>query len=109
MIQGFNTDMKVNGTHYHVQTELVGDRIVTLIFEEGAVIGGRKTEILSGKIYENGTLSDDMKAKMRKQHMEIVNEIKSRKKPSEEDRGEIKDEGEDKDLIKNFLENWAKK
>jgi len=106
MLQGFNTDIKIEDTNYHIQTELVGNRIVTLIFENGAVIGGRKTEILASKIPSDGTLSDEMRANMKKQHTEIVIELKAKEEPPISD---DVNEKNDSDLIKKFLESWVKK
>jgi hypothetical protein len=107
MIQGFNTDIKINSSVYHIQTELVGNRIVSLIFENGAVVGGRKTEILSGKLSPNGELTDEMKASMKKQHTEIVAEIKAKDRPPID--VDIEKETDDDDLIKKFLDGWVKK
>jgi hypothetical protein len=107
VFQGYNTDLKINGNNYHIQTELVGNRIVTLIFENGAVVGGRKTEILTSKFDTDGTISSEMKNKMKKQHSEIISEVKHQKEePSVED---VKKEADDKDLIKKFLDNWVNK
>jgi len=107
-IQGFNTEVAIGPHRYHVQTELVSGRVVTLIFENGAVIGGRKTELITGEVdKDEDAVLERVKGSMMEQHRAMVESLKRDMTPDEKMEEEGKKVEEDKDLIKKFLEEWA--
>ncbi|MGQ9707148.1 MAG: hypothetical protein ACUVWP_09180 [bacterium] len=105
-IQGFNTELAVGEHRYHIQTELVSGRIVTLIFENGAVVGGKKTELVGGSSTDNETM-ETLRSAMMEQHKLMIENIKKSMKQGDGEVSEKEKLQKDKDLIKKFLENWA--
>jgi len=106
-IQGFNTELAISSHRFHIQTELVSGRIVTLIFENGAVVGGKKTELVGEGVNTNEETADVLKNAMMEQHKMMVENIKKSMNPTDEKVSEAEKVQKDKDLIKKFLEDWA--
>jgi DNA-binding transcriptional regulator YhcF (GntR family) len=105
VVQGFNTDIKVNDTIYHIQTELVGKCIVSLIFRNGAVIADRRTNIVSdGKIPPTREELEALVLAMKSQHRNMIERLKSAGKIPQD--AEAKKNG-DTDLIRKFLDEWS--
>jgi alpha-D-ribose 1-methylphosphonate 5-triphosphate synthase subunit PhnH len=106
-IQGFNTEIAIGSHRFHIQTELVSGRIVTLIFENGAVVGGKKTELVGEGVSKNEETAEILKTAMMEQHKLMVENIKNSMKPAGEEISEEEKIQKDKYLIKKFLEDWA--
>lgn len=75
MEKGFNTDIQLNGTKYHIQTEDWGLKhklIVSQIYCSGAVVKSIKTSY--EKIFSKGPKSDvqTIRLAIREQHNEIL-------------------------------------
>lgn len=80
MEKGFNTDISVEGSRYHVQTEDWGHAnpfLVTRIFRDGAVIKSIKTPYR--EILERSTKFDQqvIRLAMRDQHDRILDRLVS--------------------------------
>ncbi|HEX4924232.1 MAG TPA: hypothetical protein VFV50_09100 [Bdellovibrionales bacterium] len=80
MEKGFNTDISVEGTRYHVQTEDWGHAnpfLVTRIFRDGAVIKSFKTPYR--EILERAPKFDQqvIRLAMREQHERILDRLVS--------------------------------
>jgi len=104
LIQGLNTDITLSGYTYHIQTELVGSRIVSLIFQNGAVIADKQT-LLSEEESKPGTIEDmkSLRIYMRQQHNDMIERLKGGNALPHSEMPVT----EDKDLITKFLEEWA--
>ncbi len=106
MIQGFNTEITLKDSTYHIQTELVGSRIVSLIFLNGAVIADKQTKI--EEPYHTESLSKEelkvLRKSMREQHMNMIEQLKGGEELPRDAKRPI---DEDKDLISKFLDEWA--
>lgn len=86
MISGFNTEIKIDGNVYHVQTEDKGINnpvIESLVYQGGAILASRRSS------YEDHIEKEDCKkivAKMMEnQHKEVLYQIKSHELFSEKD------------------------
>lgn len=77
MLKGYNSDINVKGTEYHVQTEDWGQQnpfLVTRVFKHGAVLKTFKTpysDILPNAHYDDSTLEQALKL----QHFRILDQI----------------------------------
>lgn len=104
LVPGYNNDIRLGDVIYHVQTEHVTGRVITLVFRDGAVIA-RGTQEIGGRVPTDAReLIQDL---MRKQHKVIIEKLK---------KGELvplpkdelaKMEREEADLIAKFLSEWA--
>jgi hypothetical protein len=105
VVQGFNTDIRVNDSIYHIQTELVGKCIVSLIFRNGAVIADKRTDIVSdGKIPPTREELEALVLALKSQHRNMIERLKSASKIPQD--AEAKKNG-DTDLIRKFLDEWS--
>lgn len=106
MIQGFNTEISLKDSSYHIQTELVGSRIVSLIFQNGAVIADKQTKIED--TYHTESLSKEelktVRASMREQHMKMIEQLQGGEELPRDAKQPI---DEDQNLISKFLDDWA--
>ena len=80
MISGINTDIELEGTVYHIQTEDGGARnpsVVTHLFRSGAIISSQKTS------YGDKTSQEDLievvKGMMKNQHRTMIKNLISRR------------------------------
>jgi len=104
IIQGLNYELEVGGERYHVQTENVGDNLITLIFKGGAVVARAKQRV--GAI-EGAGRAEKLRRLMRSQHELMISKLQEGELVPisvAEQRQVDKDE---KDLIARFLEEWA--
>jgi DNA-binding transcriptional regulator YhcF (GntR family) len=105
MVQGFNTDIKVRDSIYHIQTELVGGRIVSLIFQDGAVIADQRTDALNyQKMPRTREELEALISVMKAQHRSMIERLKSASKIPRDAETEINGES---DLIRKFLDEWS--
>lgn len=75
MIFGYNTDVKVGKSVYHVQTEDRGAKhpmIDSVIYHKGHILDRRRTHYVPGE-----KTADEIKEMVTKQHRELVDSIKS--------------------------------
>lgn len=77
---GFNTDLEVNGSRYHIQTEDWGRTnpfFVTRIFQNGAVVKSVKTSYW--QVLSQGPISDvqAIRLALRDQHKTILDRLLS--------------------------------
>ncbi len=103
MIQGKNTNLKYKNKQIHVQTEFIKSKkvILTLIFDKGAIIGSKKKKL----IFDGPTnkFVKKINDKLKSQHKEVLQEIKSEEKPVSVD-NEESSKGENQDeLMEDFL------
>jgi hypothetical protein len=104
MIQGLNCEITVAGERYHVQTENVGDNLITLIFKGGAVVARAKQQV--GALNGSSRI-DKLRRLMQSQHELMLNKLREGELvpvSAEEQRAVDREE---KDLIAKFLEEWA--
>ena len=74
IVQGFNSELEIARERYHVQTESVGENLVTLIFQNGAVIA-RAKQRLTRDI--NSMELQDIRRMMQEQHSLMLNKLKN--------------------------------
>ncbi len=77
MIQGRNSDVEFKERKVHVQTEFMSNisTIVTLIFDNGAIIGSKKKKlIINGDVDK---MRQKIEEKLVEQHKEIIDTIYS--------------------------------
>ena len=77
MITGFNTDVKVRGTVYHVQTEDKGTAnplIETLIYKGGEILGSRRLPY--GELVKDHSDEAAITKLMEDQHKGMILEVK---------------------------------
>ncbi len=80
MLTGFNTDIKVRGIVYHVQTEDKGvknPKVETLVYKRGTIIHAKRTsyaEVVSMDCFE-----DVVRKLMEEQHRRIIKEVRAGK------------------------------
>ena len=75
MIFGYNTDVKVGKSVYHVQTEDRGAKhpmIDSVIYHKGRILDRRRTNYVVGEVSP-----EEIKEMVTKQHRELVDSIKS--------------------------------
>ncbi|HRK08598.1 MAG TPA: hypothetical protein PLZ57_12575 [Pseudobdellovibrionaceae bacterium] len=86
MLKGFNTDLRLQGAHYHVQTEDWGFQnpwIVSRVFRNGAVVDSQRTpysEVLRAKnafllMRDRAALAEVLRQAMQDQHQSIVDKL----------------------------------
>ena len=104
IIQGLNTDLVVNGERYHVQTENIGDNLITLVFKGGAVVARAKQRLggveAEGRVEKIGRL-------MKAQHELMLGKLRGGELVAITGTEQRRVEKEEKDLIAKFLEEWA--
>lgn len=101
MLTGYNSDIKVAGEIYHIQTEDGGINnpvIVTLLYSRGAILSSKKTSYAD--IIKIDRLGEVVKDLMEKQHKEMIRELKEGKFRKESPESEKKGEAKKKDEIK---------
>lgn len=81
MQKGFNSDIHVDGTSYHVQTEdwgLQNPFVVSRIFANGAVLRTIKTSYQD--ILQSGSIQieEAIRTALRRQHSQVVDNLMSR-------------------------------
>lgn len=104
MIQGLNCELEVGGENYHVQTENVGDNLITLIFKGGAVVARAKQRV--GAI-EGADRSEKLRRLMRSQHDLMIAKLQEGELVPISAAEQRQVDREEKDLIARFLEEWA--
>lgn len=103
-VSGYNNDIMLGGVAYHVQTERVGESIITLIFKEGAVIARGTQEI---RPHIRAASPEVVQRVVKEQHTVMMDKLKSGDLvplPKEE---REKIEKEEAGLIARFLADWA--
>ncbi|TYB31026.1 MAG: hypothetical protein FXF47_06275 [Candidatus Mcinerneyibacterium aminivorans] len=102
MIQGKNTNLTYKNKKIHVQTEFIKSKkvILTLIFDKGAIIGSKKKKL----IFDGPTARfvNKINDKLKRQHKEVLKEIKTTEKPDSIERKAPSEEPKD-ELMENFL------
>jgi len=103
-VSGYNNDIALGGVVYHVQTERVGERIITLIFKEGAVIARGTQEVRPHIRAASAEVVQDV---VKEQHKVMMDKLKNGDLVPlpEEEREKI--EREEAGLIARFLADWA--
>lgn len=92
MIQGKNNDVDFRGRMIHVQTEFMPTTktIVTLIFDNGAIIGSKKKKLVfNGDVDAYKSLIDE---RVKAQHQEFIKTIQEKAKLAEEHEKRAKEE-----------------
>jgi len=80
MLSGLNTDCRVGGKVYHVQTEDNGPKnpvIITLVYDGGAIIASKKTSYAD--ILKADCLPQVLKTIMEEQHQRMIQELRAGK------------------------------
>lgn len=107
MVTGYNTDIKVNGEVYHIQTEDGGINnpvIVTLLYSKGAILSSKRTNYAD--IIKVDRLEEIVKGLMEEQHKAMIKEIKEGKvgeASSKVEKKEVKKEKSLDDMILEYL------
>jgi hypothetical protein len=96
--------MELSKKRYHVQTEGVGENLVTLIFQNGAVIARAKQRL--NRDVDNMDLQE-IRTMMQKQHLLMLGKLKNGELVPITDAEAEKVASEEQDLIGKFLEEWA--
>ena len=104
IIQGLNCQVTVGSELYHVQTENVGDNLITLIFKAGAVVARAKQRI--GAVEGTGRL-EKLRRAMRSQHELMLKKLCEGELVPISAAERLEVDEEEKDLIAKFLEEWA--
>jgi hypothetical protein len=104
IIQGLNCELEVGGERYHVQTENVGDNLITLVFKGGAVVARAKQRV--GAMEGAGRL-EKMRRLMRGQHELMIAKLREGELMPISAAEQRRVDREEKDLIARFLEEWA--
>lgn len=79
MITGFNTDIKVKNTVFHVQTEDRGrqaPRIETIVYHKGAILENRRISY-EDVVNCKDLLPDVVRTLMEEQHAQTIEEVKA--------------------------------
>jgi hypothetical protein len=77
MVMGFNTDIKLDGVVYHVQTELCRDAgIDTMVYKQGAVVHRFKTSYQDLLNVPNFT-DEKLQRRLEDQHRLIIGRIRA--------------------------------
>ncbi len=80
MLTGYNTDIKVDGDIYHIQTEDGGTGnpvIVTLLYSKGAILSSRKTSYAD--IVKVDRFQNVVRGLMEEQHKAMIKELREGK------------------------------
>jgi len=104
IIQGFNSELAIGGERYHVQTENVGENLITLVFKGGAVVARAKQRVGS---VEGPDRDERIRKLMRSQHELMINKLQEGELVPLSGTDQRKVERQEKDLISRFLEEWA--
>ncbi len=104
IIQGLNCEVTVAGGRYHVQTENVGDNLITLIFKGGAVVARAKQQV--GALEGSGR-AEKLRRLMQSQHELMINKLREGELVPISLEEQLVVDREEKDLIAKFLEEWA--
>ena len=104
IVQGFNSELEIARERYHVQTESVGENLVTLIFQDGAVIA-RAKQRLAQDVESIGL--QEIRKMMQEQHALMLNKLKNGELIPISSAEAKKVESEENDLISKFLDEWA--
>ena len=105
MIQGKNSDVDFKTRKVHVQTEFMPSTktIVTLIFDNGAIIGSRKKKLVfNGDIDTYKTTIDK---KVLDQHTETIQLIKNKAAAEEASAQQAKKEEGGDELLGDYLKD----
>ncbi len=104
IVQGFNSEIEIARERYHVQTESVGENLVTLIFQNGAVLA-RAKQRFTQDIEDIGL--QRIRTMVQEQHTLMLNKLKNGELIPISSAEAKKVEAEEKDLIGTFLDEWA--
>jgi len=104
IIQGLNSEVVVGGDRYHVQTENVGENLITLVFKGGAVVARAKQRV--GAV-EGPDRLEKLAKLMRGQHDLMIAKLQEGELVPIAGADLRRVEREEKDLIARFLEEWA--
>lgn len=104
IIQGLNSEVVVGGERYHVQTENVGENLITLVFKGGAVVARAKQRV--GAV-EGPDRQEKLTRLMRGQHELMITKLRDGELVPISSADLKKVERDEKDLIAKFLEEWA--
>jgi hypothetical protein len=104
IIQGLNSDLVVGRDRYHVQTENIGDNLITLVFKGGAVVARAKQRV--GGVEGPGKV-DKIRKLMKAQHELMIGKLRAGELIAVTGAEQRRVEREEKDLIAKFLEEWA--
>jgi ketol-acid reductoisomerase len=109
MITGYNTDIKVNGETYHIQTEDGGMNnpvIVTLLYAKGAILSSKRMSYAD--IIKVDRLEEVVKGLMEEQHKAMIKEVKEGKFKDASTKGVTEEAKKDKSLDEMILEYLSK-
>jgi len=104
IIQGLNSDLVVGRDRYHVQTENIGDNLITLVFKGGAVVARAKQKIAA---VEGPGKPEKIRKLMKAQHDLMIGKLRGGELIPVPGAEQHRAEREEKDLIAKFLEEWA--
>jgi hypothetical protein len=104
IIQGLNYEVTVGGERYHVQTENVGDNLITLIFKGGAVVARAKQQV--GAL-EGATRTEKLRRLMQSQHELMISKLRVGELVPISAEERLAVDREEKDLIAKVREEWA--
>jgi hypothetical protein len=103
-VSGYNNDVSLGGVVYHVQTERMGERIITLIFKDGAVVARGTQDI---KSHVRAAPPEVVQGIMKEQHRVMMDKLKKGELVPLPEKEREKIEREEADLIARFLTDWA--
>ncbi|HHH84864.1 MAG TPA: hypothetical protein ENL15_02790 [Firmicutes bacterium] len=100
MIQGRNSDVDFKNRKVHVQTEYMpsNSTIVTLIFDNGAIIGSKKKKLIISGTPEK--IEKKIEEKLVEQHKEVMLTIKNAEK---DELVQVVPSDNSEDLMNDFL------
>ncbi len=104
IVQGFNSELEIARERYHVQTESVGENLVTLIFQNGAVIARAKQRLVRDI---NSMELQEVRKMMQEQHSLMLKKLRNGELIPISNAEAKKVEAEEQDLIGKFLDEWA--
>jgi hypothetical protein len=104
VVSGYNNDIRLGGVVYHIQTERVGDCIVTLVFKEGAVIARGTQEV---RPHIRSASTEVIQDVMKDQHKLMMDKLKNGDLVPLPEAEREKIEREEAGLIAKFLADWA--
>ncbi len=80
MVKGFNSDLKIRGQSYHIQTEdwgLDNPYIVSRVFTNGAVTKTVKTPYNKALPHGAAATRENLSVALQKQHSEVIDGLYS--------------------------------
>jgi hypothetical protein len=104
IVSGYNNDIRLGDVVYHVQTERVSGRIITLVFKEGAVVARGTQEI---RPHIRGAAPEVIQDVMKSQHKLMMDKLKNGDLVPLPETERAKIEREEAGLIAKFLADWA--